>query len=374
MNRQNSRNHRMGCFKYENDHRNFESHYFTLIIFLMFLSVGCSEDKAPQPVIDTWMVTTIAGNEQGFEDGDVTSAKFNTPMGLALSSDGLLYVADFYNKRIRIVSPDGFVSTLGGGLDGYLDGPIDVARFDGPYGMVITGDGTIYFTDYSNSKIRKISNGIVTTLAGGIGGNADGIGMEAGFDHPRGITMGIDSCLYVTDYTNNSIRRITLDGEVTTYAGSRETLSGYKDGHKAIALFWHPTDICSGPDGTLYIVEEENRRVRKISPNGLVSTIAGNGNIGYGTGKGINASFFSPQGIVYMPDGSLLVADNDRIRKILSTGEVQNIFALEKKSTQNGETTYAQFFSLNDIILAADGSLRISDCNHYRICKLELQK
>jgi glucose/arabinose dehydrogenase len=349
---------------------------FTLFTFLIIVIIACEDNSSPEnkPVI--WRVTTITGSGQGFMNGSASIAKFNLPIGLAISTDNKLLIADYENNRLRSINSDNLVSTEAGtGSAGYYDGPVDVAQFDEPYGIAVVADGTVYVTDRSSSKIRKISNGIVSTLAGGIGGNSDGTGSQAGFNIPSGIAVGIDGSLFVADRYNNSIRKITTDGVVTTYAGSKATLSGYKDGFRTEALFDQPIDICVGPDGALYVAEYDNHTIRKISLDGTVSTFAGNGQYGNLDGNGSRATFYFPSGIAISTDGTLYVADegNNRIREISKSGHVTTI-AGSSRGNADGDGMDARFFGPLDIIVSADGSLIVSDSNNHRICKIAPQK
>jgi sugar lactone lactonase YvrE len=343
------------------------------ILFLILIVItACNDDSNVSNKPVTWTVTTLAGNGPGLENGNSLNAKFNFPIGLALTSDNELLIADFGNNLIRKLNSANMVSTEAGtGMHGLYNGPVDLAQFDQPYGIAISDDGAFYITDQATAKIRKIANGLVSTFAGGVGGNANGPASQAGFTDPSGIAVSNDGSIFIADRYNNSIRKITKDGNVTTYAGSETSVSGYKDGYRKDALFDQPMDICAGGDGTLFIVEYDNNVVRKISPDGTVSTVAGNGKIGFVDGIGTEAEFSYPSGIAVSSDGTLYVADegNNRIRQISKSGQVTTI-AGSTMGNADGKGSEAKFFGPLDIIIAADGSLIVADSNNHRICKI----
>jgi sugar lactone lactonase YvrE len=265
-------------------------------------------------VIATGVVTTLAGSGAGTTDGTGTGASFTTPIGI--TTDGTnLYVADYGNHRIRkVVISTAVVTTIAGSTSGYADGTGTAAQFNFPNG--ITTDGTnLYVADQSNNRIRKIiiSTGVVTTLAGAAVGSSDGTGTSATFNFPTGITSD-GSNLYVSDGSNNRIRKIVIStAVVTTLAGAG---SGSADGTGTSATFSFPFHINN--DGTnLYVVDQNNHRIRKIViASGVVTTLAGSSN-GSVDATGTSAKFDLPRGIT--TDGqSLFVVDYTyaRIRKI----------------------------------------------------------
>lgn len=267
-------------------------------------------------------VTTIAGNgSQGYTNGTGTAASFNHPVGLALDASGDLYVADEHNNVIRKITPSGVVTTLAGsGSQGYADGTGTAASFYYPCGVAVDHLGNVYVADTYNQRIRKVTPaGVVTTLAGsGSAGTADGTGTAASFSQPFGLTIdAAGSSLYLTDRTNQRIRRITLTGVVTTFAGST---AGYLDGTGTAAQLQGPTSIAADTAGNLYFTDETNQRVRMITKTGVVSTIAGSGSTGSANGVGTSASFYNPFAIAAAPAGSIYIGDqyNYLVRKIIT--------------------------------------------------------
>jgi sugar lactone lactonase YvrE len=264
----------------------------------------------------TGLVTTLAGShtqsgEGGFIDGPGTTAMFRDPSGVALDSAGNVYVADNWNRRIRKIDPDGYVITLAGdGSQGIIDG------LGNPQGITLDSTGNIYVTD--GLRIGKIdSNNDVTILAGSTQGFADGQGTAALFNNVIGITVNSAGYVYVADSSNNRIRMISPNGNVTTFAGS--ATAGSVDGQRESAQFWSPQGITIDSAGNFYIADTRNNRIRMISPDGNVTTLAGGSTEGFTDGLGSEARFNNPRGITVDSAGNLYVADsnNHLIRKMV---------------------------------------------------------
>ncbi|WP_408595038.1 hypothetical protein [Limnohabitans sp.] len=296
-----------------------------------------NSDNDTVQVVDlvTNAVTTLAGlaNTTGTADGTGTVARFNSPYGIALSGTDF-YVADTYNQTIRKLTTAGVVSTLAGsaGTSGSLDGTSAAANFYIPKGLVGDGGTNLYVVDSYNHTIRKvvISTGVVSTIAGygGTPGTTDGTGTAAKFYTPFGITYdGTD--LYVTDTANQTVRKVTTSGVVTTWAGVAGTAGSTNDTGTA-AKFNYPTGIVN--DGTnLYVADSENHVIRQIViATKVVTTLAGTaGASGSTDGTGAAARFNRPIGLTIDSAGNMYVVDQNytKIRKVTSAGVVTTLSA-----------------------------------------------
>ncbi len=264
---------------------------------------------------------TVAGDGvAGFANGPGTTARFNFPRGIAVLN-GDVYVADSFNHRVRKIDPDGMVTTVAGtGSQGSANGPVGTATFNNPFGLAIDGGGNLYVSDSGSNKIRKIStDGTVSTLAGtGASGSLNGPGTDATFAGPAGLAVDPAGNVYVADAANHKIRVITNDGDVSTLAGSGGF--GGVNGQADAATFSSPswvtvkTEILGNP--TVYVSDFLGHRIRKIS-NGVVATEAGTGVPGSADGPSADATFRQPSGLAVNSFDELYIADsaNNRIRK-----------------------------------------------------------
>jgi sugar lactone lactonase YvrE len=202
----------------------------------------------------------------GWADGPaLTAARFMGPGGIVFDPAGNMYMADVFNNRIRKITPSGMVSTIAGdGTQGYKDGPGATARFNHPRGIAIDAALNLYVADADNHAIRKITpNGTVSTLAGnGIAGFNDATGTAAQFNSPWGVTADAAGNVFVGDTYNNRVRKITQDGTVSTIAGSG--VNGTRDGLGSSAQFYWPMGIAIDAAGALYVADYLNNRIRKI--------------------------------------------------------------------------------------------------------------
>jgi streptogramin lyase len=270
------------------------------------------------------VVTTLAGKAgvAGTNNGTGTAARFNGPGGVAVDTNGNVYVAEYLNHAIRRITPAGVVSTLAGrlGTSGTNNGTGTAARFNTPYGVAVDASGNVYVGDTWNHAIRKITPaGVVTTLAGLVGtsGTNDGVGVAARFSYPEHVAVDGNSYVYVADDGNSCIRKVAPDGTVTTLAGLSGT-SGSDDGTNSTARFSYPFGIAVDSAGNLYVGDTGNQLIRKITPDGVVTTIGGQaGTSGSTDGSGGEARFNGPEGVAVDANGFVYVTDssNHTIRK-----------------------------------------------------------
>lgn len=286
------------------------------------LYIADSANHIIRKISTNGIVTTVAGRAgmAAFQDG--LPSLFNSPSGIAISSTGDLIIADTGNHLIRKITPAGVVSTIAGATaqPGAVDAVGTSARFDSPLGLAISSDGTIYVADTGNHTIRAIStNRAVTTLAGSPGdwGTVDDSGPAARFNGPLGLALDNNGNLFVSDSNNQTIRKITPDRAVTTWAGA-PLIDGFVNGHRLDARFSKPAELRFDPRGNLYIADSFNHAIRKISPDGNVTTATGfSGAAGASDGINGRPAFYNPYSLAPLPDGRLAISDayNQLIRR-----------------------------------------------------------
>ncbi len=348
------------------------------------------------------VVTTFAGfaGVAGSSDGTNDSARFNFPAGVALDSNGNLYVADYYNDTIRKVTPTGVVTTLAGspGNAGTNDGMGTNAQFDGPSGVAVDSAGNIYVAEFGspNNAIRKVTTaGMVTTLpAGGFEPYAvavDSAGdvfsvnagsgniveftpagtnwmvttLAGGFFHPEGIAVDVESNLYVANSDDDTVSKVTPGGSVSTLAGVSGA-PGNTDGTGSEALFNTPIGLALDSAGALYVADEGNNTIRKITTAALVNTVAGSGSTSQGSvnGAGNEARFNGPQAVAVDGAGNVYVADtfNDTIRTVTSAGVVNTIAGLAGMAgNSNGVGSDARFNLPQGVAVDGAGNIYVGD-------------
>ena len=269
----------------------------------------------------TGKLSDLAGGVYGFKDDFQSQASFKHPAGIALDKQGNLYVADSENHRIRKIDASGNVTTFAGtGLAGYKDGTGNVAQFDTPVGLAFDDVGDLYVIG-NNKRIRTIDpSGNVSTFAGG-GSSLEGARQNISITAPKHLLFGPDRALYFSD--GHRIRKIDTSGNVTTFAGTGT--AGYKDGSGKTAQLNEPFGMAFGPFGSLFVADRGNRRIRKISPTGVVTTIAG-GTKGFGVGgvaspSGANIPFYTPTHLTFDPRGNLYITDTESQRVFKMTFE-----------------------------------------------------
>src|SRR5215217_1260028 len=288
----------------------------------VYLSPGNTGGNVPAVIHNE--VSTFAGSGlPGGDDGIGTSATFQNPAGLTTDYDGNLYVADSQRSTIRKITPNGRVTTIaGGGTTGKVDGPGATATFFHIAGLAIDDAGNLYIADSGNALVRKIApDGQVTTYAGdGTNGRANGPKENSSFDVPAAIAVDIIGNIYLADHYNHMIRKISPAGIVSTLAGSGG--QGFADGSPGSATFNNPWGLAADHAGNVYVADYNNHLIRKIAADGKVSTIAGTRAPGSADGPASSAGFNNPIGIATDRFENIYVADflNHKIRKITPGG------------------------------------------------------
>ena len=292
------------------------SKVYILLLAVLFGSFGL-ENRAQN------YVTTYAGTGSfGFVNGDTSIASFNSPFGICIDPEGNLYLADAQNHCIRKISTEGEVSVYAGtGTAGYLDGPADEAKFNQPLNICFDPEGNMYVSDFINQRIRKISYDMeVTTIAGsGYAGWLNGPADTARFNYPRGICLDDLGNIYVGDSWNHRIRKITPDGTVSDFAGGGtvigvQSVGDYVDGNDTAARFYTPCELSIDQYNNIFVADAYNHRIRKIDPDALVTTVAGSGGFGpngggFNNGPWEEAQFNTPTACHVIPDGTIFVTD-----------------------------------------------------------------
>ncbi len=308
-----------------------------------------------QAIYEPYTAVSFAGaGGYGSNDGPPNLARFNGPAGLAVDSSGNVYVGDSGNYTLRKIAPDGNVTTLAGtaGQRGTTDGQGAAARFWTPRGVALDGAGNIYVVD--DATVRKVTAaGAVTTVVGGTAGS---------FASPTGIAAQPGGTLYVADTYNHTIRKITANGAVTTFAGTRG-LYGNADGIGGAARFYYPQYVAVDGAGNVY-VSDGNNNIRKITPDAMVTTIAGGGDNGIADGTGAAAHFRSPQGIAVNSGGNIYVCDsyNHSLRKISPAGVTRTLIGLPGEiGDADGTATQARLGYPTGLAVDSSGVLYLSD-------------
>ncbi|MFY0510159.1 RICIN domain-containing protein [Streptomyces anulatus] len=334
-------------------------------------------------------ISTVAGTGVAGFKGDnepAVAAQLNRPYGIAVDSAGSVYFSDHSNHRIRRVTTDGKINTVAGATAGFRGdaGPAVSAQLNGPREVAVDRAGAVYVADSSNHRVRKITaDGQISTVAGsgvaGFGGDG-GPATAARLNLPLGVAVDSAGALYVCDYHNQRVRKITADGQISTVAGSG--VAGFAgDGGSAVtAQLRNPYAVVVNSDGELFIADSSNHRVRKITADGQISTVAGTGSAGYGgdDGPATSAKLNTPLGVVVDSTGVLYISDyqNHRVRKVTPDGQISTI-AGKGTAGFGGDDGPAAAAQLNNPLgLAVDcvDTLYIADYSNHRVRKIASER
>ena len=287
------------------------------------------------------------------DDGPATQASLNQPSGLALDGRGNLYIADRGNHRVRRVGPDGVITTFAGtGRQGFeADG--DAARFQKlnlPSGVALDAQGNVYIADRGNHRVRRVGlDGVIRTVAGtGTGGFSGDAGpaTQARLNSPAGIAVDAKGNLYIADGGNHRVRRVGADGLVSTVAGTGQAGFSGDGGRASSAELSGPSGVWGDVEGNLYIADAGNRRIRKVGPDGIITTAAGGGvSLGDG-GPAEKAGFRDPTGVALDSRGNLYIADagDHRIRRVEGTAGTAITPSRSPDFDANGRIDLDDFF------------------------------
>jgi sugar lactone lactonase YvrE len=314
----------------------------------------------------------------GVTDGQGSSARFYSPYGIATDHAGNLFVADTENHSIRMITSGAFVTTIAGipETSGYADGAGSVSKFNAPDGVTVDAAGNVFVADTGNNVIRKIASlNLVSTFAGfaASAGSSNGIGSDARFNSPSGIAVDRAGNAYVADTANHCIRRVDPNGAVSLFAGKTGS-RGVSDGAAGIARFYKPFGAAVDVVGNVYVADSYNHAIRFIGTNGDVTTVAGQaGILGASDGTGTNAHFNLPIGIAVDKTGSIYVSDsgNQTIRLIATGGMVTTLAGSPgNRGTNDGNGALALFATPSGIAVDGVGNIYIADTGNHSIRKI----
>ncbi|EFG04089.1 Receptor protein kinase (plasmid) [Streptomyces clavuligerus] len=331
-------------------------------------------------------ISTVAGTGvAGFtgDNGPAVAAQLNRPYGIAVDSAGTLYFSDYNNHRVRKITTDGKVSTVAGiGSAGYRgdNGPAVSAQLNCPREVAVDGAGAVYVTDAENHRVRKITaDGTISTVVGtGVAGFSGdgGPATAARLNRPFGVAVDSTGVLYVTEYNNNRIRKVAADGTISTVAGTGATGNRGDDGPAASAQLNRPYGVAVDGAGAVYIADTDNHRIRKITADGTISTVAGTGTGGFdGDGGPATAARLNrPMGVVIDSTGTLYVADygNHRIRKITTDGKIGTVAGTGTGGFggDGGPPASAQVNNSLGVAVDCVDTLYIADYGNHRVRKV----
>jgi trimeric autotransporter adhesin len=330
------------------------------------------------------IITTIAGNGTAGFGGDgapAISAELNLPSAVAVDSSGNLYIADYFNNRIRKVSPSGSISTVAGtGAAGYSgdNGPATAAELNLPIGVAVDVSGNVYFSDLANNSIRKINSvGIIVTFAGNTSGLAGysgdgGPASAAKLSFPEGICLDNSGNLYIAESGNSVIRKINTSGMIYTVAGAGIAYFGSDGGMATASYLDNPGSVTIDNSGNIYIADNNSNRVRKVNSAGIISTIAGTGTAGFSgdDGSATLAQLNHPGGLAADKAGNIYFSDvlNGRVRKISSSGIISTVAGGGTSGLgDNGPATAATLNYVVGIAFDKNSNLYIADTHHNRV-------
>ena len=331
------------------------------------------------------IITTVAGNGTPAFAGDgglATYASLCSPQAVAVDTSGNLYVADYGNDRVRRVAANGLIATLagsgGGGFSGD-GGPAIVASLDEPEGVGVDAAGNVFIADAYNNRVRKVTvNGVITTVAGNGSFDFSGDGgpaLLASLNQPYGVAVDASGDLFLADHFNNRVRKLSANGVITTVAGNGAGISSGDGGEAVLASLDQPYGLAVDASGNLFIADSGSGRIRKISAAGIVSTVAGGGGANPGDGGPATAAqLLLPAGIAVDAFGDLFIADtgNNRVRKVSATGVISTVAGNGTKgfSGDGGPATSASLDQPTGVAVDASGNLLVADGGNNRIRKV----
>jgi sugar lactone lactonase YvrE len=335
------------------------------------LYIADSSNHRIRKVATSGVMSTVAGTGVPGYSGDggpATSALLNGPVGVALDASGNLFIADYVSQRVRKVTPGGVITTIAGnGSQGYNGdgGPATSAQLNEPWGLAVDASGDVFIADVINQRVRMVTPaGVISTVAGmgapGFAGDG-GPATNAQLQFPSGVAVDRHGDLFIADSGNNSVREVTPDGMINTFAGSDFQGFGGDGGPATSADLYDPTGVAVDSSGDLFVVDHNNNCIRKVTPNGIINTVVGTESAGFSGdgGPALSATLNAPMGMAVDTSGDLFIADygNDRIRKVTPQNSVSSFFP--QVVVGSGYSTV--FAISNPGTAAASGVLKLTD-------------
>jgi len=339
---------------------------FFILLLIITAAGGCKKYNYPPPAgykppeEKKWIVTTVTGDgEAHFTDGHVMVAQFNAPQDIVINGDGVVHIADALNHRIRKIRTEQVTTFAGSGIQDTTSGIGTAAGFAHPIRLAIDAAGNIYTLDANDFRVRKITAAAVVTVAAGSGvrGFRDGSVDAAEFGESLGIVADHQANIYVSDWENKRIRKISTSGQVTTIFGPAQSGFG---------------GITIDGQGNLYLADINNFRILKLTPGGAIHLFAGSGAFGFKDGNADEAMFGSINDIVADEQGNIYALDENRIRKITAQGVVSTI-AGSTTGYRDGDGPSAKFNLPNGLAVDKQGNIWVADNNNNRIRKISFQ-
>ena len=334
-------------------------------------------------VTPSGVISTVAGTSPGYsgDGGPAVSAQLSYPTKAVVTASGDVYIIDAANNRVRRINADGSVTTVAGsGKPGFSgdDGPAASADLNSPYDIATDAAGNLYIADTNNYRIRRITpQGSITTVAGsGLFGfyGDNGPAARAAFALPHGVAVDSAGNIYISDTLNNRIRKVAKDGTVTTIAGSNLTGSGGDNGQAGFASLNRPAGIAVDRSGNVYFADSGNNRVRRVSTQGIIATVAGNGANGFAgdNGPAVSAQLSDPEDVAIDAAGNIYIADteNHRIRKVSPEGIITTVAGSDPAAGDGGPATSALLFQPSGVAVDASGNTYISDKLNNRVRRI----
>ena len=355
-----------------------------VIVAVVVLAAGASGDPGGGTI------TTIAGTgEQGFsgDGGPATSARLQLPLGVAADGQGNVYITDLGSQRVRRVSRGGIITTFAGRTSSTIDptlgdgGPATSAQLYYPHGMAADSQGNLYIADSGNERVRIVrASGTIATYAGSGQPSSGGFSGDGGpatsarLNYPVGVAVDGQGNVYIADRDNQRVRKVSPGGTITTIAGTG--VRGFSgDGGRAISAQLHsPLGVAVDGQGNIYIADSGNNRVRKVSPGGTITTFAGTGGGGFSGdgGPATSAPVSNPQGVAVDRQGNVYISDasNNRVRKVSGGGTIMTVAGGGSSLGDGGPATSAQLSSPWGVAVDGQGNVYIADYGHSRVRKV----